>query len=604
MMLGANMNAAAIYARKSTGQRVAMDAKSVTRQIENGRKFATQKGWTVADAHVFVDDGISGAEFEHRPGFTQMRNALTPKAPFQFLIVSEQKSIGREMSETAYVIKQFAEAGVEIFEYMGGTSLTPKNWMDKTMSAIRSAADEAHREDTSKRVHEVHARLAEKGHVTGGRVFGYRNKHIFKGEDQHGNPLRSHVEREIDSKEAAVVQRIFALYDSGLGLKRTAKLLTSEQALAPKPFRRKDGIVHVGWSAETIRAILRREIYHGVVVWNRSRKRTETWGKKQQQRRPKSEWLRTPVESLRIVPEDLWVRVASRRADGEKRTLRFASGRLSGRPPKTPSQNLLAGLATCGVCGGALIVETSSRKRGRIPEYICGNHRRNGSCDNALRIATPVVNEAVLQAIEEHALTPATVEQVVSLSEREDHAEQQRALLREQATLGKRVARLVAAIETGGEASSLMSRIHELETRQVTIVEELASVRPIPRVPTDIIENRLAEWRRLLRASTTQGRAVLQRVLAGRITFTPIGGSYEFKAATRFAKLFAGMAMPRPKWLRDGDIRGTEHLTPEDTFDADYGRLLDGAGGYGKRDTSPTGLAPKLVALLTGRLAA
>ena len=58
---------AAIYARKSTDQHVAEDAKSVTRQVENARAFATKRGWTVTDAHVFVDDGISGAEFKRVP---------------------------------------------------------------------------------------------------------------------------------------------------------------------------------------------------------------------------------------------------------------------------------------------------------------------------------------------------------------------------------------------------------------------------------------------------------------------------------------------------------------------------------------------------------
>ena len=58
-----------IYARKSTEQRgVSDDAKSVTRQTEHARAFATSKGWTVRDGHVYLDDGVSGAEFEKRPG--------------------------------------------------------------------------------------------------------------------------------------------------------------------------------------------------------------------------------------------------------------------------------------------------------------------------------------------------------------------------------------------------------------------------------------------------------------------------------------------------------------------------------------------------------
>src|SRR4051794_34933851 len=129
---------AAIYARKSTKQiHVADDMKSVERQVANARKFAATKGWKVHDAHVFVDDGISGAEFANRPAFQRMMSALTPKPPFQVLVVSEQKSIGREMSETSWVIKQLSVAAVEVFEYVHGQSLTPRTAIGKLMSSVQ-----------------------------------------------------------------------------------------------------------------------------------------------------------------------------------------------------------------------------------------------------------------------------------------------------------------------------------------------------------------------------------------------------------------------------------------------------------------------------------
>ena len=63
---------AAIYVRKSTEQTgTAEEAKSVTRQIDHARAYAATKGWTVAEAHVYVDDGISGAEFAKRPGLVR-----------------------------------------------------------------------------------------------------------------------------------------------------------------------------------------------------------------------------------------------------------------------------------------------------------------------------------------------------------------------------------------------------------------------------------------------------------------------------------------------------------------------------------------------------
>ncbi len=72
---------------------------------------------------------------------------------------------------------------------------------------------------------------------------------------------------------------------------------------------------------------------------------------------------------------------------------------------------------------------------------------------------------------------------------------------------------------------------------------------------------------------------MLQRVLRGRITFTPRDdrNGYDFTCPTRFDKLFSGVVSPRPTFLLKDDLRGTAGITPADTCDADYGRLLERA---------------------------
>ena len=93
---------AAIYARKSTDQSgVADEQKSVARQIDHARQYATRKGWTVDDASVFVDDGISAAEFANRPGFLRLMNSVKPRASFQVLVMSEESRLGREANLTS-----------------------------------------------------------------------------------------------------------------------------------------------------------------------------------------------------------------------------------------------------------------------------------------------------------------------------------------------------------------------------------------------------------------------------------------------------------------------------------------------------------------------
>src|SRR5215203_604334 len=107
---------AAVYARKSTEQNgVADEQKSVTRQIEHARQYATRKGWTIEDGCIFVDDGISGAEFANRPGFLRLMNSLKPRPTFQVLVMSEESRFGREAIETAYALKQLVQAGVRVF---------------------------------------------------------------------------------------------------------------------------------------------------------------------------------------------------------------------------------------------------------------------------------------------------------------------------------------------------------------------------------------------------------------------------------------------------------------------------------------------------------
>lgn len=127
----------AIYARKPTEQTgVADDQKSVARQIDHARQYAERKGWAVADEYVFVDDGISGAEFTNRPGFLRLMNALKPRPAFQALVMSEESRLGREAIGTAYALKELVQAGVRVFFYMEDRERTLDSPTDKIMLSL------------------------------------------------------------------------------------------------------------------------------------------------------------------------------------------------------------------------------------------------------------------------------------------------------------------------------------------------------------------------------------------------------------------------------------------------------------------------------------
>ena len=198
---------AAVYARKSTDQNgVADEAKSVTRQIDHARAYAKLKGWNVADAHVYSDDGVSGAEFAKRPGFLRLMNALKPTPPFDVLIMSEESRLGREAIETAYALKQLVQAGVRVFFYMEDRERTLDSPTDKVMLSLTAFSDKLEREKARQRTYDAMSRKAKAGHVTGGRCFGYDNVRVD-----------GHVERRINKAEAGVVRQIFQFCADGVG---------------------------------------------------------------------------------------------------------------------------------------------------------------------------------------------------------------------------------------------------------------------------------------------------------------------------------------------------------------------------------------------------
>ena len=595
---------AAVYARKSTEQRgVADDAKSVTRQIDSARSYAIKKGWQLRNDHIYSDDGVSGAEFDRRPGLQAML-AEAKQRSFRYVIVADQSRLGRETAETMMVLKQLKRAGVDVVSYLDGTTLTPRGAMGKAMTSMRAFGDEMHREQSAAKAFEAHQSKHQRGYVVGGRTFGYRNVDVFNGVDAHGRPLRSHVVREIVPEEAAIVRRIFELYAAGSGLKRICRTLNDEQAPPPKPFVRKHagGLQPLGgWMPSTVRHVLGNESYRGVYVWNKSKKRNDD-GEREQRPRPASEWKHVEVPEWRIVSDDLWNRVQAMRTDQAELAARFSDGKLIGRPPRKAATNLLAGLAQCGKCGGGMVVQTYKTSDGkpRRSHYMC-SRKRLGLCSNDMRLELNETNETILSTIEKHALTPEAIERVILLAEESAQEDAGDRLRRELKDIEKKLGRFLKAIEAGVDPVTIAPKMKELEAEKRRITDALADQKPIPRVPVAVVDDRLAEWRRMLRGSVTQGRQVLDRVLAGRIVFSPADDGCTFEASTRFGRLFDGFASKTstlrrvPDWMIGAPE--DEPIDPAWLPDANYGRLLDRAvqrlrEKSGTRDSSPPGFEP------------
>jgi site-specific DNA recombinase len=536
---------AAVYARKSTDQSDRADeAKSVTRQVEHARQYAEGKGWAVVDEHVYIDDGISGAEFAKRPGFLRLMNALKPSPPFQVLIMSEESRLGREAIETAYALKQLVQSGVRVFFYLSDIERTLNSPMEKAMLAVQAMADELEREKARQRVRDAMSRTARAGHVTGGKTFGYDNVTVSTADGK-----RSHVERRINEQEAAVVRRIFELSAAGSGYSRIAKLLNAERSPAPRP---KCGRP-IAWSPSTVKVIIDRRMYLGELTWNRREKR-DAWGQRALRIRPQSEWITASAPELRIVTDGQW-RAAHDRIAAVREQLRAVSSTPSGRPRLSrdvDSPYLLSGFCRCGACGGGLAVVGGSHKTGRPHSYGCLSYHKRGRtiCDNALKVRASVVDDAVLRAIGGDVLRPAVVAAVlhgVFAALRPEARSAARERLRaELASVEREIGRVTEAIATGGDLAPLLEALKTRQARQVELraAIETADWEQAPansrRAVEAAVRERLARWREMLTGHVAEARELLRETLAGPIRFTPRKQAYEFAGELSLGGLLVG----------------------------------------------------------------
>jgi site-specific DNA recombinase len=541
---------AAIYARKSTDQAVADEAKSVTRQICHAREYGARKGWTVDEAHVYVDDGISGAEFARRPGFLRLMNALKPQPAFRILIMSEESRLGREAIETAYALKQLVAAGVRVFFYLEDRERTLDSPTDKIMMSLTAFADELERERARQRTYDALLRKARAGHVTGGRLFGYGNVAIVGAAG-----TRSHVEREVIETEAAVIRRIFELSAAGQGMKAIAKTLNAAGVPSPRAQQGRSQ----SWAPSSVRAVLFHDAYRGVITWNKTKKR-DRWGVKNQAGKPASEWLEVPAPALRIVTDEVW-RAAHIRLEAARAIYVKPGQPPFGRPPLgNPSKYLLTNLALCGCCGGPLRVR--SRKGSgslRAMFYGCAAYHERGKtvCANKADVpmieADDIVIEALLDDVLDAQLLVDAVDEALQLVADEQSQDRVPGLEAEIEHVEGERARLVAAVASGGSLEALVAALKAREERLGDLRRQVNAARAEKRVSSfDHATTRrelltlAGDWRKVLATDPLNARPIVSTLLDGRLTITPTGTpkQWELEGRGTLIGLFSGQIFP------------------------------------------------------------
>jgi len=157
----------------------------------------------------------------------------------------------------------------------------------------------------------------------------------------------------------------------------------SANSAVPSP-RPRAGKQYATWCPTAIREMLRRELYVGRIVWNRSRFiKLPGTNKRLRRDRPQNEWRIVEQPELRIIDENLWQRVQTRLAWVAEA---FGRGKRAGLYHRAASsQHLLTGFLKCGCCGANLVIVTG-RGKGGHQSYGCPQNFYRGACVNRLKV--------------------------------------------------------------------------------------------------------------------------------------------------------------------------------------------------------------------------
>jgi site-specific DNA recombinase len=437
---------AAIYARVSTEDQGR--GFSLPTQIDACKALARQEGYLVPEGYIITDD-VTGKTLD-RLGLRKLR-ALVHTNSITALIVYDPDRLSRNLGHQLLLAEESEKAGIALLVVSHPMEHGPEGWL---FFQMRGALAEYERAKILERTKRGAMGRISAGHPWGGAVpLGYRYV------------AAPHAGRwEVETEEAALVQRIFAMCLSGMPARAIARALTTERIPTPsdrnpKRTAGKRRLPAGVWGHPTIRGILCNETYRGTAYWGKREQVTATT----RRARPASEWLAFTVPSIIDSATFEAAQVALRRhkaiaTQNRKHDYLFAGGRLR-----------------CGHCGRSM---TGIWRRGGRRYYICSSHNNVQDpalrCSGSLRadVAETQVWNAIVRLLEQPEMITAEV------AKQEASADEQRAALhQEEAVIEAALLKCDKEITRWNDAyASDVINLEELKAYRTDIAERRQSL--------------------------------------------------------------------------------------------------------------------------------
>ena len=336
------------------------ESESVTNQRRLMNEFITKNGNIGEKCREFVDDGVSGTNFD-RPGWKKLQEAME-NGTIKVVITKSLSRLGRSNFECSYYLDCYFPDNniryIAVQEQIDTGNLENSN---NEYAALNNFINEKYSRDLSKNIRRVYKIKQFSGEYMGGKpLFGY----IKDPNDKH--------KLIIDEEAADIVRRVFILYLELQSQSAVMKRLSEEKIPIPEVYKKtRRGLkaqFPYEWNYHTIRSMLRNRMYIGDMVQNVHIKKS--FREKKIIKTNEKDWIIVEGTHEPIIDKDTFERVQN---------LLNANY----RQPTSEYQRIFKGLMYCHECGHKIGVGNPKRVSRPIEkQYVytyCNFYRKNSA---------------------------------------------------------------------------------------------------------------------------------------------------------------------------------------------------------------------------------
>lgn len=364
----------ALYARLSQDDIIDGESNSITNQKRILKRFADDNG--LLNTRCYFDDGVSGTTFK-REGFQNMISDIE-KGEVKTVIVKDLSRLGRDHLQVGYYTEIFFPNNdvrfIAIYDNVDSAN------GDNEFAPFKNIFNEFFARDTSKKTRAVLQNKGKSGEILC-RIppYGY-----IKDPDNKNHWL-------IDEEAADVVRKIFDLYLNGMGTKKIADYLESNDIFTPTNYMHSKGLAsrrtvqneRFQWTASTVNQILSRQEYIGDVVNFKST--TKSYKNHKKVKIPVEERAIFKAVNAPIISEQDW----------EKAQTILSKSR---RVPRNREPDIFQSYLFCAECGQKLHIRRKEKQN--ETHYICSGYGKGKIKCSSHYIRQQVLVKLVLENIQ------------------------------------------------------------------------------------------------------------------------------------------------------------------------------------------------------------